>query len=92
MQALKKGEIPATIEILTATQRLNEYLMISLRTSKGIKLENIESNFGADFRMDVIRQAAKHLENGTLLYENNSLLLTDKGKLFADGIAADLFF
>ena len=32
IQALEKGEIPAETELLTETNRLNEYIMTSLRT------------------------------------------------------------
>lgn len=92
VQSLKKGEILATAEVLTAAQRLNEYIMISLRTSNGINLETVTEKFGPTFKTTLAKQAAKHLENGTLVNERERILLTDKGKLLADGIAADLFF
>ena len=92
LQSLHKGEIPITEEILTVTQRLNEQVMISLRTAKGLDLKNIEDKFGAEVKTTLIQQSAKHLANATLVYENGILRLTDGGKLLADGIAADLFF
>jgi oxygen-independent coproporphyrinogen-3 oxidase len=33
----------------------------------------------------------KFIESGKLILKENKLLLTKEGKLFADGIAADLF-
>ena len=92
IQSLKKELIPGTEEILTVTQRLNETIMISLRTSRGIDLQKLEENFGTDRKTTLVHQSKKHIENGTIVYENGHLVLTDNGKLLADGIAADLFF
>lgn len=91
LQALQQGEVLADEEILTATQTLNEYIMISLRTSNGIDLKNVEERFGIAIKTRLVDSSLRHIEHGTVVYENGILLLSDKGKTFADGIAADLF-
>ncbi len=78
-------------EILTATQQLNEYIMVSLRTMQGINLEIIEVKFGIK-ENDFLKKGKKFISNGLIVHEKNSLVLTRGGKLLADGIAADLFF
>ena len=92
IQSLQQDTLPFEEEILTPQQQLNEYIMISLRTMEGCSLEVIEKKYGADYLETIMRMADKYLQSGKLLLENNHLVLTKEGKLFADGIAADLFF
>ena len=78
-------------ETLTKTQALNEYIMTSVRTMWGCDLDVVSSKWGNDYRDQVERNAVKAL-NSYLLDRNGAvLLLTAKGKLFADRIASELF-
>ena len=84
--------VPFEEEILTTTQQLNEYIMTSLRTIEGSDLQLVIKNFGTG-NADILRSAAKkYINTGKLILESDRLILTREGKLFADGIAADLFF
>ncbi|HEX2684817.1 MAG TPA: radical SAM family heme chaperone HemW [Ferruginibacter sp.] len=92
IQSLQQNMIPFEEELLTETQQLNEYIMTSLRTMEGLDLEQVSKNFGIE-KVNVIRTAAtKYLSSGRLKQNDQKLILTKEGKLFADGIAADLFF
>jgi oxygen-independent coproporphyrinogen-3 oxidase len=79
-------------ETLTATQQLNEYIMISLRTSLGIDLKMIKQEFGENFSQELLNKTTILLQSNDINIFNNHIQLTQKGKLFADSIAADLFF
>ncbi len=79
------------IEYLSNIQKLNEYLMTSLRTSTGISLKKIKNLFGESIALDISRDATKWIEAGKLKNKKDHIILTNKGKFFADGIAADLF-
>lgn len=89
---LKQGILPYEEETLTKTQQLNEYIMTSLRTAKGLNTTFVNDNFGADKTAILNKTAGKWIVNKKLKIENGNLILTKQGKLFADGIAADLFF
>ncbi len=89
---LQQGIIPFEEETLTVIQQLNEYIMTSVRTAKGINLEFVTENFGADKTAVLKKESNKWQVTGKLTTENSHLILTNEGKLFADGIAADLFF
>ncbi|MEO6490396.1 MAG: radical SAM family heme chaperone HemW [Ferruginibacter sp.] len=89
--SLQKGIVPLEQEILSDTQRLNEYIMISLRTIEGINLEIIKSKFGISYAKSIESQSGKYQKSGKLNLSEGKLKLTDEGKLFADGIASDLF-
>lgn len=77
-------------EELTPTQQLNEYIMTALRTLEGIDLNRISRQFGDRYRDAVLQTAEKYIPQ-KLTLQVSSLRLTLEGKLFADGIAADLF-
>jgi oxygen-independent coproporphyrinogen-3 oxidase len=92
IQSLQKNIIPFEDEILTVTQQLNEYIMTSIRTMEGISLAFICTKFGKD-KSDKVEAASRKYENtGKIKIETGQIILTKEGKLFADGIAADLFF
>lgn len=92
IKALENNQLPYEKEILTPTQQLNEYIMTSLRTIDGIDLNQTEEKFGLPNKEVLIRQAQKHIIAGHATRLHDRIILTNEGKLFADGIAADLFF
>jgi oxygen-independent coproporphyrinogen-3 oxidase len=79
------------MEELTIVQRFNEYVMTSIRTIWGCDVDHIGNAFGAEYRHHFIRQANKFLVNGQLRKEGPKFYLTDEGKLFTDGITAEIF-
>lgn len=96
VEALSKNEIPFEKEILTPAQQLNEYIMTSLRTKEGLDLARVRSSeFGPDGHrdqsQDLVIRSQKFINEGKMILRENKLILTKEGKLFADGIAADLF-
>ncbi len=80
-------------ETLTLDQRYNEYVMTSLRTSwGGCDLTHIRNAFGGEKYSNYCHKMAQDvLSKNYLQNEQNVLRLTAAGKLFADGIAAELF-
>lgn len=87
IESLHNGVIPFEKEELTAIQKLNEYIMISLRTMEGLDLSKVSEAASYELRANSI----KYIENGLMKIENDYLKLTNEGKLLADGIASDLF-
>ena len=92
VQSIEKLLIPSTEEILTNTQRLNEYIMIALRTAEGLDTEKVKQKFGENFKEKILHQCKKYVDRGSIKLQDGRLILTDEGKLLADGISADLFF
>jgi oxygen-independent coproporphyrinogen-3 oxidase len=91
LASIENGSLPFEEEILTDTQRLNEYIMISLRTAEGISLNIISEKFGSSHLAELMDAAQKHIARGHLVLADDQLKLTPEGKFLADGIAADLF-
>ncbi len=89
--AIQQNTIPATIEQLTHTQQLNEYIMTSIRTIEGCSIEKVlQMKKNAD--INTFFSTVKTFQNRKWLEQiNGYLILTRDGKLFADKIAGDLF-
>ncbi len=90
IQSLEKNIISFEEEKLTTTQQLNEYIMTSLRTIEGLNLDFVEKKFGEKESQQLLNQSKKWDSKIKLI--DSKIMLTNEGKLFADGIAADLFF
>ncbi len=91
IQLIQKGELPASGETLSLEQACNEYVMTSLRTMWGCDLSRIRDQYGKSLARQVEQNAARHLQQGMLHRSDDHLLVTQQGKFFTDGIAADLF-
>ncbi len=78
-------------ELLTQEQRLNEYIMTSLRTAWGLDMERVSRNWGSDYAQAILEDAQRFMEEQKLFQKEQTLLLTNKGKLYADYIAGELF-
>jgi oxygen-independent coproporphyrinogen-3 oxidase len=92
IHSLSENLLPFEIEILTMDQQLNEYIMTSLRTMEGLNLQVVEERFGQKSKAILLSGSKKYMLNGKMTESaNGTLVLTKEGKLFADGIAADLF-
>jgi oxygen-independent coproporphyrinogen III oxidase len=89
MTALKKGQLPETIETLTIFDRFNESLMIGLRTKWGVSKKLL---FELISPKKEWFQIVKDYEDKKLLFETEEqIVLTPEGRLLADAIASDLF-
>ena len=92
IKKIEQDIVPAEEEILTPTQQLNEYIMTSLRTLEGLDLGKVSSKFGVSYSDQLLINSKKWEKVRKLKTSGNMIILTNEGKLFADGIAADLFF
>jgi len=88
---LGKNNLPQTIDELTENDRINEYFLTSLRTIWGINLKHLLEKHKYNLLEKQSKNIAKLIENQMISIENDKIILTEKGKLFADGIASDLF-
>lgn len=91
IKALQKGEIPSETEMLSSTDRYNEYVMTRLRTKWGVSISEVEKEFGVTYKEYLLGEAEKLIADGLLKKEGDNLLVSKKGKFLSDGIAAELF-
>jgi oxygen-independent coproporphyrinogen-3 oxidase len=92
IKSLMAGELCFESEILQPRDLLNEYIMTSLRTLEGLDLQHVYTHFGREKSNLLENNASVYIHNNQMMLNNERLVLTKNGKLFADGIAAALFF
>lgn len=104
LKSLYENKLPSETEILSKSDRYNEYIMTGLRTIWGVSLERIEQEFGIAYLEYLKKQSQKFLDDELLEIVTSSdstfgrnriekiLKPTKKGKFLTDGIASDLFY
>ncbi len=91
IKSIQGNKLPIEREILSISDRYNEYIMTGLRTIWGVSLEKIKNDFGLSYVEYSENQSKKHIEQELLYIENQVLKTTQKGKFLSDGISSDLF-
>ena len=82
--------VPAEVEILTFANKVNEYMMTSLRTCWGMDLEFIRVKFGAEC-LRIVENNLEVLNKDWISKDDKIVRLSQTGKLYADHIASELF-
>ncbi|WP_187477654.1 radical SAM family heme chaperone HemW [Amniculibacterium sp. G2-70] len=88
---LNQEKLPKEEETLSDYDRYNEALMIGLRTSWGLSLNWMKSNFSDKFMEHLEQSIQPKMDQGILEIENGYLKIPEKHWFMADGIASDLF-
>ncbi len=92
INSLMAGQLNMESEILLPRDLLNEYIMTSLRTMDGLDLQKVSDQFGNEKSISLENSVKKYIQSKEIERKKEKLVLTNSGKLFADGIAASLFF
>lgn len=88
---LTENKHPNETEILSEKDQYNEMLMIGLRTTWGVNLEQLNEKFSAEILEVFKKSIHPKLEEGILTIEDNHLKIPEINWFLADGIASDLF-
>jgi len=91
LRSIQQEKIPCTLEVLTKHDKINEYLLTTLRTSWGADLKIMREKFF----FDPIKENYDYIQSlhgkGLIVVEGDILKLTRNGRFLADKIASDLF-
>ncbi|HJN05552.1 MAG TPA: coproporphyrinogen III oxidase, partial [Bacteroidales bacterium] len=79
-------------EVLNQDQLFNEYVLTSIRTSWGCDLEHINNLFGEKYSRHFLKNVKMIINEKKIFRKGNVFTLTNKGKLYADGISSSLFY
>jgi oxygen-independent coproporphyrinogen-3 oxidase len=91
IKGIDAGTPDFEIEILTEENKFNEYIMTRLRTIWGINPAFISKEFGEKTLNTFLSDVEPYVSSGHLQWKQDSLILSQTGKLLADKIASDLF-
>ena len=91
IRQIQSGQLPAETETLTLQNKINEYILTTLRTTWGSDLSQLKRDFDVDLLHSNNGYISQLIAGGLANLENNVLTLSSKGRLLADKIASDLF-
>jgi len=91
IKEIELNKLPIESEVLSVTDRYNEYVMTGLRTIWGVSLEKIKTDFGPKYVTYIQTESEKYIQQKLLYVEANTLKTTKEGAFLVDGIAAHLF-
>lgn len=91
VKAIQEGRVPCELEELSRANIINETIMTRLRTSDGLDMDSLARDFEYDLRSQHQNYLDDLQRSDRIQYNGNRLVLTNKGKLLADKISADLF-
>ena len=91
IRSLENSKVPFELETLSRANKINEYLLTTLRTRWGCNLDYLLRQFKFDLMNEKKRELDQFYSLGFFDKKENCLILTRKGKLLADKIASDLF-
>ncbi len=86
---IESGKLPQEVEKLSNYDRFNERIMVGLRTKWGVSISELKSYLDLDDAW--LSELDELITAGDLRNSNDSLVLTESGKLRADAIASTLF-
>lgn len=91
INAINTNEPYFELEELTNFNRVNEHLLIGLRTIWGCELNFVKANLDIKNYQTFLKELEQQKQLNLICQKENKFYLTAKGKLFADRIASNLF-
>ena len=91
IREINKGIIPCGYEELNQNDHYNEYILTSLRTSGGTDSRKIKQDFGQVYHNHFLKESQSLLNEGKIEKQGDRIVLSRRGKFFADGIISGLF-
>jgi oxygen-independent coproporphyrinogen III oxidase len=79
-------------EMLSEKDKMNEMIMTSLRTMWGLNLNEFEKIFGKSRSKTILKSIKNFLDDKSVEIIDNTVILTQKGKMISDYIIKELFF
>jgi oxygen-independent coproporphyrinogen-3 oxidase len=92
IQSIEAEILPSEEETLREIDQLNEYIMTSLRSIKGMQKDIISTRWGNDKLQIISTEINQFIQSGKIMATENAWVLSGEGRFFADGIASSLFF
>lgn len=91
IKSIDKGEIPLKMDYLNDVDRINEEIMVGLRTKWGCDFNRLKKDYKIDLVEIHIKYIEKLIEHDLATFFNGKLQLNRNGLIIADKISSDLF-
>lgn len=91
MNSIEKGIIPSELDLLSEKDKINEFIMTRLRTKWGVDLIELQTRCNYTPNEEQNNTLNSYYSSKHLSLNEQTITLTESGKLIADQIASDLF-
>jgi oxygen-independent coproporphyrinogen-3 oxidase len=91
LKGIESENLVSEVEELTIENRINEYIMTSLRTIWGLDIKWFGKEFGPLFTQTIETSLKQKIHEGLIEQNEHFYRLTRQARIMADGIASDLF-
>lgn len=91
MKRVAAGAGYTETEVLSDSDRVNEYIMTRLRTKEGIDKEKLETLIPEEYRSQIETSLKAYLEAGLLSQINNHIHIPSEHWLMSDSVIRELF-
>jgi oxygen-independent coproporphyrinogen III oxidase len=91
LKSIESGRVPATRETLSQEDKINDWILTTLRTSWGTDLKKLRKEYKYDLLRVHHAYVNRLVDSKLAVVDNDTLILTRSGRLLADKIASDLF-
>lgn len=92
LRKIENNSLAVEIDEETETDRINDYIITSLRTDKGLNLEFLRHKWGSDARKHMEDLMSNHLSAGRLNANGSYISIPERYWLTADSILRELIF
>lgn len=90
VQAMESGKWTRESEELTEYMQYEELVMLRLRTSKGVDIQEVNERFGVSIAQQLSQKAQKYIVTGDMVKQNGTYRIAEHAFLISDTIIADL--
>ena len=90
ISGIESCTLPFEKEFIDKNTKYDDLITTAMRTREGIETEKLKADFGNDLYTYFMKEAGKHINNGTLQNVNGRVSLTRKGLFISDDIMSDL--
>ena len=85
-----RGDATSTSERIDEHRGLSDAMILGLRLSSGVSIRDLKARYPSDVVDSCIATLDSHIRNGLLLYDGDTLALTDRGFLLANMVMSEL--
>ena len=90
IKAISENTIPVEKEELSLVDQYNDFVMVSLRTAEGIKLDKLEEKFGTELKNYCLENIKTFIDAKKIDFRNNVIRLNTEGILISNSILTEL--
>ncbi len=92
IKGIQEGNKVSERECLSVYERYNDFILLSLRTSEGLNLTELEARFGSQLKQYCLQNIKTFIETEKVNYEGDVIRLYPEGILISDMILAELMW